>query len=118
MLDLKEVSYRVERYVKKDWKENSKKKKVSKPRGRKPSIVETLRKHPKKYEDTEIFFRLIIAEYLFGKEGEFLSDKEKAKRRSILAKKLGRSEQTLKAMYRLGQGSFHHSYSLGVYFKS
>ena len=26
MLDLKEVSYRVERYVKKDWKENSKKK--------------------------------------------------------------------------------------------
>ena len=54
----------------------------------------------------KFFFRLVIAEYLFGKEGECLSDKEKVKRRSILAKKLSRSEQTLKAMYRSGQGSF------------
>lgn len=74
-------------------------------RGRRPNVVEGLRENPEKDTNIEIFMQLMIAEYLVGKEGEILSNEEKAKRRKILAKHLGRTEQTLKNMYLYGQGS-------------
>ena len=72
---------------------------------RKTSLVEYLRTHPDKHKDPIIYFRLVLAEYLSGKKGEALTNQEKKKRKSILIKVLGRSEQTLKAMSRSGQGS-------------
>jgi len=74
-------------------------------RGRRPNVVEGLRENPERDTNIEIFMQLMIAEYLVGKEGEVLSNDEKAKRRKILAKHLGRTEQTLKNMYLYGQGS-------------
>ena len=78
------------------------KRKLSAQKGRRPTIVEYLRNHPDKYKDPIIYFRLVLAEYLAGKETEILTNQEKQKRKSTLIKLLGRSEQTLKAMYRSG----------------
>ena len=50
------------------------------------------------------FQRKSLRDYLLGREDEKLSNAEKAKRRMALAKKLKRSEQTLKNMYAYGQG--------------
>lgn len=86
-------------------KQSSKSKKNPQQSGRKSSIVEELRQNPNRDKDIEIFMRLVIAEYLLGKKGEGLSNDEKAERRKKLAKELGRTEQTLKNMYRSGQGS-------------
>ena len=88
--------------------QKTKKKKTKTQRGRRPDLVFQLRKHPDKFKNPVIYFRLLLAEYLLGKEGEILTNKEKQTRKKALVKKLKRSEQTLKAMYRSGQGSLKH----------
>ena len=50
------------------------------------------------------FQRKALRDYLLGRDDEKLTNAEKAKRRKLLAKKLDRSEQTLKNMYAYGQG--------------
>ena len=83
-------------------------KRTQKQRGRRPDLVFQLRNHPDRFKNPIVYFRLLLAEYLLGKEGEILTNKQKQERKKALVKKLNRSEQTLKAMYRSGQGSLDH----------